>query len=217
MTWNHVRATAVTILALLAIFPAPATAQTLLAPEGWITRPERFVEMPPGWHVTAGRGVILYNPAATARGEFRIESEGFLFDPSGAGGTYGLILGGRQLDSDDQRYVSFEIGPDGNFAVRHQADFESTELAAGIHEAIHRWTGKDATVQNVLSVDAGAVTVRFRVNDDTVAELPRPAVDPDGVIGFRIDSGLNIHITTFDITDDAGTKSWAPKPPEKGR
>lgn len=215
MTWNQIRTAVVTILPLLAIIPSPAAAQTLQAPEGWIARPERFVEMPPGWHLTAGRGVILYNPAATARGEFRIESEGFLFDPLGAEGTYGLILGGRELDSDAQRFVSFEIGPDGNFTVRHRADLESTELAGGIHEAIHRWTGEDAAVKNVLSVDAGATTVRFRINDDTVAELPRNAFDPDGVIGFRIDSGLNIHITTLDITTDAGTTEWAPKPPEQ--
>ena len=82
----------ITVLALLVLAPAPAIAQTLQAPDGWIARPERFVEMPPGFHITAGRGVILYHPAATARGEFRVESEGFLFDPLGADGTYGLIV-----------------------------------------------------------------------------------------------------------------------------
>jgi len=205
----------ITILALLALAPARAPAQTLHAPEGWIARPERFVEMPPGFHITAGRGVILYNPAAMVRGEFRVESEGYLFDPQGADGTYGLIFGGRELDSDAQRYVSFEIGPDGNFSIRRQADYESTELVGGFHEAIHRWTGEDATVKNVLSVDAGATTVRFRINDDTVAEMARTAVDPDGVIGFRIESGLNIHVSTLDITTDAGKTEWAPKPPEE--
>jgi hypothetical protein len=205
----------ITVLALLALAPTQALAQTLQAPEGWIARPERFVEMPPGFHITAGQGVIMYNPEATVRGEFRVESEGFLFDPHGTDGTYGLILGGRELDSDAQRYVSFEIGPDGTFFVRLQADFESTELVGGFHEAIHRWTGEDAAVKNVLSVDAGATTVRFRINDDTVAELARTAVDPDGVIGFRIESGLNIHVTTLDITTDAGKTEWAPKPPEE--
>ena len=205
----------ITVLALLALAPTQALAQTLQAPEGWIARPERFVEMPPGFHITAGQGVIMYNPEATVRGEFRVESEGFLFDPHGTDGTYGLILGGRELDSDAQRYVSFEIGPDGNFSIRRQADYESTELVGGFHEAIHRWTGEDAAVKNVLSVDAGATTVRFRINDDTVAELARTAVDPDGVIGFRIESGLNIHVSTLDITTDAGKTEWAPKPPEE--
>jgi len=135
----------VTVLALLALAPAPAIAQTLQAPDGWIARPERFVEMPPGFHITAGRGVILYNPAATARGEFRVESEGFLFDPLGSDGTYGLFLGGRELDSDAQRYIAFEIGPDGNFSVRRQADFESIRLAGGFHQAINRWPGVPST------------------------------------------------------------------------
>jgi hypothetical protein len=205
----------ISVLALLTLAPTPANSQTLQAPEGWIARPERFVEMPPGFHITAGRGVILYNPEATTRGEFRVESEGFLFDPQGSDGTYGLIFGGRDLDSDAQRYVAFEIGPHGNFSVRVQADYESTELAGGVHEAVHRWTEEDATVKNVLSVDAGATTVRFRVNDDTVAELVRTAVDPDGVVGFRIESGLNIHVTTLDITTDAGKTEWAPKQPEE--
>jgi hypothetical protein len=176
---------------------------------------DQVVEMPPGFHITAGNGVILYNPGAMVGGEFRVESEGYLFDPHGTNGTYGLILGGRDLESDAQRYIAFEIGPDGNFSVRHQAELESTELAAGTHEAIHRWTGEDATVKNVLSVDAGATHVRFRVNDDTVAELTRTVVDPDGVVGFRIDAGLNIHVTTLDITTDAGKTEWAPKPPEE--
>jgi len=215
MTRNTVPTATAAFLALLAIAPSLATAQALQAPEGWITRAERFVEMPPGWHVTAGRGVILYNPQATARGEYRIESEGFLFDPKGSEGTYGLILGGRELDSDDQRYIAFEIGPDGNYVVRRQADYESTDLARGVHRAIHRWTGADATVKNVLSVDAGATVVRFRVNHDTVAELSRAEVDPDGVFGFRIDSGLNIHVTTLDYSDDGSTRSWAPKPPDE--
>lgn len=201
-------------LALLTISPSLAASQALTAPDGWIARPERFVEMPPGWHITSGNGVILYNPEAIARGEFRIESEGFLFDPAGTDGMYGLILGGRELGSDDRRYVSFEIGTYGNFAIRHLEGYEQIELAGGVHRAIHRWTGNDATVKNVLSVDAGATKIRFRVNDDTVAEFSRTEIDPDGVFGFRIDSGLNIHVTTLDHSDDAGTRSWAPEPPE---
>ncbi len=205
--------TLVSALLLLAFAPRPGAAQALRAPDGWIARPERFVEMPPGWHLTAGRGVILYNPSAVARGEFRLESEGFLFDPHGSDGTYGVIIGGRDLDSDDQRYVAFEIGSAGEYTVRLQAAYESTELASGRHRAIRRWTGDEATVKNVLSVAAGATRVRFRVNDETVAELLRSEVEPGGVYGLRIDAGLNTHITTLDYTDDAGTTSWAPKPP----
>ncbi len=199
---------------LTALATGSATAQELRAPEDWIVRPERFVEMPPGWHLTAGRGVILYNPAALVEGEFQVQSEGFLFDPKGASGSYGLILGGRALDSDAPRYVAFEIGSDGDFAVREVEAYESTELAGGSRPAILPWTGEEPTVKNVLGIEVSGATVRFLVNGDVAAELLRSAVDPDGIVGFRIDAGLNTHITTLDITDGAGTRHWAPAAPE---
>jgi hypothetical protein len=159
--------------------------------------------------------VILYNPLATADGRFEVESEGFLFDPNEVNGRYGLILGGRALDSDAPRYVAFEIGTKGDFAVREVEAYESTDLRTGTRSAILPWTGEDATVKNILGFEAGDVTVRFLVNGEIVAELPRSEVDPDGIVGFRIDAGLNTHITTLDITTDAGTRRWAPEPPEQ--
>jgi len=200
---------------LTALAPANATAQEFRAPTDWVARPERFVEMPPGWHLTAGRGVILYNPLATADGRFEVESEGFLFDPKGVDGRYGLILGGRELDSDAPRYVAFEIGTKGDFAVREVEAYESTDLLAGTRSAILPWMGEDATVKNILGFEAGDATVRFLVNGEIIAELPRSKVDPDGIVGLRIDAGLNTHITTLNITTDAGTRRWAPEPPKQ--
>lgn len=205
-----------TLLSLLLLAPAAAAGQALRAPEGWIARPERFVEMPPGWHITAGRGVILYHPEARAAGSFELESEGYLFDPEGREGRYGLMLGGRNLDSDAQRYVAFEIGPNGDYAIRLEAEYESTDLAAGTHEAILPWTGVEPAVRNVLRVEAGGSTVRFLANGVRVAELPRSEVDPDGIVGFRVDAGTNIHITTLNVTTGGTTRNWAPIPPDEG-
>ncbi len=204
------------LLALGLFAPAPlAQAQALRAPDGWVARPERFVEMPPGWHITAGRGVILYNEATASTGQFRVESEGYLFDPEGRNGTYGLIFGGRDLDSDAQRYVAFEIDTQGRFAVRRHDGHESAELVPPtVSDALRPWTGEDATVKNVLGVDVGPATVKFVVNGATVAELPRADVGPDGVLGFRIDAGVNIHVTTLDVTSGDATQSWAPERPD---
>jgi hypothetical protein len=200
---------------LSALAASPAPAQALRAPEGWIVRPERFVEMPPGWHITSGSGVLLYHPKATASGSFQIASEGYLFDPKGGDGRYGLILGGRELDSDAQRYVAFEIGPHGDFVSRRNAEYESTELAAGTHDAILPWTGAEPTVRNVMVVEAAAGTVRFLVNGSIVQELPRSEVGPEGIVGFRVDAGMNLHITTLDLTTSGVTTRWAPVPPDE--
>ena len=54
-----------------------------------------FVDMPPGWHITTGPSVILYDPARTATGAYRVRSESFLFDPGTRREGYGLLIGGR--------------------------------------------------------------------------------------------------------------------------
>jgi hypothetical protein len=38
-----------------------------------------FVGMAPGWHVTTGPSVILWDPARVAAGTYRLESEIFFF------------------------------------------------------------------------------------------------------------------------------------------
>ena len=203
------------LLALAAAPASPAGAQTLRAPESWVVRPEMFVEMPPGWHITAGRGVILYDAATATEGTFRVESEGYMFDPAGVNGTYGLILGGRDLDTDAARYVAFEIDTRGRFAVLSRGGDRTSELVAPArHEAVLPWSGEGPTVKNVLAVEVGADVVRFFVNGAPVRELPREEVDPDGIVGFRIDAGMNIHVTTLDIRSGGETRRWAPKRPE---
>jgi hypothetical protein len=174
-----------------------------------------FVEMPPGWHITAGRGVILYDAATATEGAFRVESEGYMFDPAGANGTYGLILGGRDLDTDAARYVAFEIDTEGRFALRLHGGERPAELIAPTrHEAVLPWTGEGATVRNVLAVEVGVEVVLFLVNGAPVTELPRAEVDPDGIVGLRIDAGMNIHVTTLDVRSGGETRRWAPKRPE---
>jgi hypothetical protein len=52
----------------------------------------------------------------------------------------------------------------------------------------------------VLAVEAGAETVRFFVNDEEVAAVPRAELDVDGIFGFRVNHRLNLHISTLAAT-----------------
>ena len=73
--------------------PAPQSAQAAKRPDGWKVRlddpgPDStklvFAAMAPGWHVTTGPSVILYNPATTAKGAYKAESN---IQPLQAGGA----------------------------------------------------------------------------------------------------------------------------------
>jgi hypothetical protein len=54
-------------------------------------------------------------------------------------------------------------------------------------------------VKNVLAVHAGAETIRFFVNDEEVATLPRSQVDTDGTVGIRVNHALNLHVARLEV------------------
>ncbi len=53
---------------------------------------------------------------------------------------------------------------------------------------------------NVLAIDAREEVVRFMVNDVEVAALPRERVGSGGVVGMRVNSGINLHVSTLVVT-----------------
>ena len=63
-----------------------------------------FVTMKPGWHITTGPSVILYQAAQKATGAYTLRSQIFLFDPGTRQEAFGVLLGGRNLDGPQQAY-----------------------------------------------------------------------------------------------------------------
>jgi hypothetical protein len=199
-------------LTLLALFTAPVGAQDQQRPEGWKVRFDRpgsteadlemFVEMPPGWHITTGPAGIFWNPAMTASGSFRAELEVFLFDPGDRREAFGIFFGGQALETDDQAYTYFLIRNGGEFLLKGRKGSDTPTLQGWTsHAAIQSYAdrGDAASVLNVLAVHADAETVRFFVNDEEVATLPRSQVDTDGTVGIRVNHALNLHVARLEV------------------
>jgi hypothetical protein len=193
--------------ALLCIAQA-AAAQDLERPAEWKIRFDRpnspdsalyFVEMPPGWHITTGPACILYDPARTATGDYHVQSEIFLF-PGERREAFGVFLGGRDLDGPDQSYTYFLIRKDGSFLIKQRRGRQTETLSPWKpHEAIVEHDGGEGTAKNVLEIRAGAQTVDFYVNAQQVASLPRSSVDTDGIVGLRVNHGLNLHVSSLSV------------------
>lgn len=175
-------------------------------PVGWRWRFDRpaadsalsFASMAPGWHITTGPATILYDPALTATGNFRLESRMVLFPPGDHAEAFGLLLGGRELDGPGQAYTYFVIRKDGRFLVKRREGSATRDLIGWTgHRAITPHPGGQGTVTNVLAVEAGEREVRFLVNGEQVASLPRAEVPVDGIVGFRVNHRLNLHVTTL--------------------
>lgn len=202
---------AVLVLALL--LPLPALAQEGEIPDGWKLRADRpgqdvsevfFVDMPPGWHITTGPAVVLWNPEMRAAGEYRVEMEVFLFDPEGRREAFGFFVGGSDLEGEGQRYTYFLIRDGGEFIVKERRGSEAPTLQGWTaHPGLLGWADRgegEVTVKNVLALEVSGDEVRFEVNGREAARMPREGLALDGVVGLRANHRLNLHVTRLDIT-----------------
>lgn len=211
-TFDRVAVAGLAAVALLTSAMAVRAQDEAGPPEGWEIRTDRgqpaeeisFREMTPGFHVTTGPAAIFFNPANAAEGEFRVESEIFLFDPGGRNEAFGLFIGGSDLAGAGQAYTYFLIRQNGGTLVKRRDGDGTTVIRDWTpHDAVVTWAEKEegeSTVLNTLAVEAGAEELVFFVNGTEVARVPRADQLVDGVAGLRINHGLNLHVGSFEVT-----------------
>jgi hypothetical protein len=205
--------------ALLAasLFAAPVSAQGLQVPPTWrwvtdeparvLATPDRlpdsaftFVRMPPGWHITMGPGGVLFDPRYFAEGAFALESEVFHF-PNSTNGEYGFFVGGTTLDGMSPRYVSFSFRGDGSVAAWERSGTGTRSLVDWRRaEAVIPSDGK-SVVRNVMRLVVTKTEARLQANGLDVLILPREDLPFGGQFGFRVGRGVNLHVTTLNVTN----------------
>jgi len=203
-------------LALSAAFATATSigrAQELTTPKEWrwrLDRPAtlvtgqdvpdsawRFVGMPPGWHVTTGPGVVLFNPSERASGRYSLSADFILF-PNPSDSYFGLVLGGADLGSAAGAHLAVQLRRDGAVRVLSVGAGGEKVLAAWrMHSAIraHQGTG---TVSNRLRVAVAPDSLRIFVNDSAVVAVGSAGLATEGQFGLQIGEKLNFHITTLD-------------------
>jgi hypothetical protein len=204
---------AAAVALITALVATPVVAQEFERPDGWMTRfddpdateeqLEMFVGMPPGWHVTSGPAAIYYAPDQSASGDFRAEMEVYLFDPGQRREAFGIFLGGSDLQSDGQRYSYFLIRNGGQYIVKRREGSDAPTVEPWTaHDAILSYAdrGEEASVKNVLAVEARGDQVHLFVNGNEVTTVPRSDFGVDGTYGFRVNHGLNLHISKLEVT-----------------
>ena len=156
-----------------------------------------FVQMTPGFHLTTGPAAILYHPDSSARGNYTLESQIFIFPTKGRDREgYGIFFGGQDLDGAAQRYTYFLLRNDGKFIVKQRnGDKTSTLVDWTELPAIKKATEKDAS-PNQFRVVVGASNVTFSVNGVEAASVPRSQLTVDGVFGLRFNHAVNAHVTS---------------------
>jgi hypothetical protein len=83
----------------------------------------------------------------------------------------------------------------------------------GAAQALSRPDGWRTQAERFVPMRPGfhiTTTPSVLLNGETVLTLPRGELALDGVTGFRVGAGLNLHLTTLDVASDSGTRRWAP-------
>jgi hypothetical protein len=165
------------------------------APGSWV-----FVQMPPGWHVTTGPGVLLYPTAnGDANGNFSIEAEVFLF-PGESSGEYGVFLGGKDIETGDAFYTAFVLRRDGRAEIQTRTAARTATIAGWAGDVNAAPKSDKEPVKYFIRVDAGPGSVAMSVNGKEALTVPRERISVDGLFGFRVGKDMNLHISTLNVT-----------------
>ncbi|HYR06221.1 MAG TPA: hypothetical protein VEQ60_00540 [Longimicrobium sp.] len=175
-------------------------------PEGWQVRLDRpgstasihFTSMDGHLHAILGPAGIFYQPTATATGAYTLQGTFTLNKPSAHPEAFGMLLGGRNLEAENQDYLYFLVRQDGKFMVKHRAGDETHTVIDWTEHAAVRQPGADGKATNTLAVQTDAQGVRFLVNGTEVGTLPR-GVNTSGVYGLRLNHNLDVTVTDFGV------------------
>ncbi len=207
------------IVAVLALLGTGAlAAQEPTMPTGWravTDSPGRFVppgvepnlgeawnftRMPPGWHITNGPGMLLFDPGLEATGRFQLETDFFLF-PDPTDQPVGLFIAGKDLEEPSRvDWLGLLVRRDGTAGVIHRQG--SADLALVPYrttDSLGAHPGKESQ-RIVLTIDAEQDSLRFSVNRARVGAIARASFPAEGSFGFRIGRGLNLHVVRLDYT-----------------
>jgi hypothetical protein len=199
------------------VLVAMVTAMPLAAqmPAGWMMRFDRrnatetdakFVTMASGFHVTttAVGAAVFYNPKDMGSGQYSVAAT-FKAAKSMSHESYGIFIGGRNLQDSTQNYLYLVIRPlDGHFAIGHRDSNGRPVYLAAITDpanpAINLDSPTDGSSTNTVMIHVAADTVHFIVNGKVVKALAKSQLGnamTDGQAGIRINHVTDIHIDSW--------------------
>ena len=180
-------------------------------PAGWSAHLDRadaslndvkFAPMGPGLHVTTGPAVILWKETDAVKGPFHTLATFTQTKAPTHPEAYGVIVGGKDLNTASPSYIYFIVRGDGKFMIN--------KMGGGTRTTLVPWTDNAAIVKqdaatgkatNKLEID-GKVDpskISFKVNGTVVHEIPAAGTDLNGAVGLRVNHNLDVHVDGFAV------------------
>src|SRR5439155_13831161 len=185
-------------------------------PAGWHVRTEtnrqtgqpaplenvKFTNMGDGLHTTVGPAGIYWRDRDTISANYRVVAKLSQMKNPTHPEAFGIFIGGKSLADSGQSYTYFLVRPiDGMYSVRRRPSY------AGRPVAVVEWTASDAVTKadasgaaaNELSIQVQGGKAKFMVNGKEVYTADAANVDVNGVVGYRINHNLDVHLGPLGI------------------
>jgi hypothetical protein len=185
-------------------------------PAGWHVRTEinrqtgqpapldnvKFTAMGDGLHTTVGPAAIYWRDRDTISGNFHVVAKLTQMKNPAHPEAFGIFVGGKRLADSGQTYTYFLVRPiDGSFSIRRRTSYATRPTA------VVEWTPSDAVVKadsnghatNELSIQVQGGKATFMMNGKTVYTGDAASLDVNGVVGYRVNHNLDVHLGPLGI------------------
>ena len=152
------------------------------------------------FHASMGMtNAIFWNPQNIGKGEFNLSATfNQTKKPEHHAEGYGLVFNGADLDQPNQSYVYFLVR-EGEFMINHRAGTEVHKIVPWTANPAINKSDESGKVTNSLAVQVKGNDVNYIVNGKVVHTQQRDHVNPDGVVGLRVNMHLDMHISDFKV------------------
>jgi hypothetical protein len=178
--------------------------------QGRLLSDAKFVQEGNTLHVTTGPATTFWNPANTASGDYSVKAtflEPKFMELNSHAHSYGIVIGGNNMGTDQMSYVYCVAYGDGNALVRGFGPAVFTLLGTSPNAAVHKAAGVGQPVTQEIAWTVKGGRAECSINGTVVAGYdkaqlvgPGKLQSTDGVYGIRFTHNVEAIITGFAMT-----------------
>jgi hypothetical protein len=178
--------------------------------QGRTLNDSKFVQEGNAMHVIAGPATTFWNPANTASGDYTVKAtflEPKFMELNSHAHSYGIVIGGNNMGTDQMSFVYCVAYGDGNALVRGFGPAVFTLLGTSPNAAVHKAAGVGQPVTQEIAWRVKGGRAECSINGTVVAGYdkaqlvaPGKLQSTDGVFGIRFSHNVEAIITGFAMT-----------------
>jgi hypothetical protein len=164
----------------------------------------KFATMGSGMHITTGPHVILWNPANVAKGNYTVHANLTKTQATAHEESYGIFIGGSNLDADNQNYLYCVVFGAGDYSVIIRDGAQTQQVVRRQPNDAVAKAGDNGSAKDDIAMTVSGDKISCAINGKEVWSAPKSEVvgpgklaSTDGIYGLRASHNLSIHVAGF--------------------